>query len=101
MPTAGPPPKAAEGQGLHGLVKSYNGAKGFGFIAAPDVQGDVYFKGDGGDFGEGMPVSFYVKWTPDGKPQARGVVPGLQSGQTCVGTVRSYNPNKGYGFLAL
>ena len=32
--------------GLSGTVKSWNGAKGFGFIMCPTVQGDVMFGRD-------------------------------------------------------
>merc|ERR1719361_1906750 len=39
--------------------------------------------------------------TPDGKPQARGVVRGLAEGQSCLGTVKSFNVGKGYGFIAV
>jgi len=60
-----------------GQVKSYNQMKGFGFIVAPTVQGDVWFRSMGlpedlQQLGGGLPgiqVSFDLMFAADGKPQ--------------------------------
>uniref|UniRef100_A0A7S2NUC7 CSD domain-containing protein n=1 Tax=Zooxanthella nutricula TaxID=1333877 RepID=A0A7S2NUC7_9DINO len=68
---------APEGATCTGTVRTYNAAKGFGFIGSPNVTtGDVYFKGDKvpphlqGVPLEGHQVQFLVRYTPDGKAQA-------------------------------
>lgn len=94
-------PAANDSKGTVGTVKSYNEAKGYGFLSSPSMPGgDVYFKGQPGEvYEQGSWWAFNVQWTPDGKPQARNVVPGLEEGQTYTGTVRSFVPRKGYGFI--
>jgi len=84
---------------MHGMVKSYDDNKGFGFILAPEVGRDIYFQGHGTSFSSGENVSFYLTFTPDGKPQARGVVQGYTEGESCQGEVKSYNRKNGFGFL--
>mmetsp|Transcript_107531 Transcript_107531/g.303983 ORF Transcript_107531/g.303983 Transcript_107531/m.303983 type:complete len:376 (+) Transcript_107531:65-1192(+) len=63
-----------------GAVKSYNAAKGFGFVECAAVIGDVYFQRaalpgpaqQNKDLA-GQPVSFELKHTADGKPQAANI----------------------------
>jgi len=97
----GGPGNVKEGDGMHGIVKSFNAEKGWGFIGAPGCPTDVYFKGEGGQWEAGANVSFTAHVTQDGKVQGRDVHEGLQEGQTMVGTVKSYNQAKGYGFLVV
>jgi cold shock CspA family protein len=93
---------AGEGQGVQGTVKSYNAAKGFGFIVSLKVQGDVYFKGEPDvSYEVGQELQFNLHYTPDGKAQARNVSPGLAEGQTVIGTVKSFNWAKGFGFISV
>mmetsp|Transcript_29423 Transcript_29423/g.47009 ORF Transcript_29423/g.47009 Transcript_29423/m.47009 type:complete len:444 (-) Transcript_29423:172-1503(-) len=98
-------PKGAGGKGggngqtASGNVVSFNPAKGWGFIQSPSVMGDIYFKAEGGDFSPGAPVSFVLNYTIDGKPQAANVSSAPSSGQHIVGTIKSFFPDKGYGFL--
>lgn len=86
---------------LHGIIKSYDDGRGFGFINAPEVPRDIYFKGQGESYTAGMSVAFYLNWAPDGKPQARGVVASFGEGDTSMGTIKSYSSNKGYGFISV
>merc|ERR1712087_974175 len=76
------PSKVSEGQGMQGIVLSFNPGKGFGFIRCANASGDVYFKDNTGKFVEGAPISFHVRITPDGKLRARDVSPGLAAGET-------------------
>lgn len=84
---------------LHGVVKNYDDGRGFGFINTPEVPVDVYFKGQGLSFSAGDRVSFYLNYTQDGKPQGRAVSLGFEDGESCQGTVKSYNSAKGFGFV--
>jgi len=84
---------------MFGMVKSYNDAKGFGFINTPQIPADIYFKGMGQSFSQGQTVSFYLNLTPDGKAQARNVSMGLSEGEMAMGSVKSYNAAKGFGFI--
>mmetsp|Transcript_34378 Transcript_34378/g.78339 ORF Transcript_34378/g.78339 Transcript_34378/m.78339 type:complete len:413 (+) Transcript_34378:51-1289(+) len=104
MHRSGPPAgmfkaPANEKAGLTGKVKAYFAEKGFGFITSPAHPQDIYFKGGGGMYEAGMPVTFTMTITQDGKPQAKQIAAGLEEGQTLEGTVRSYSPGTGYGFI--
>lgn len=91
----------SDGQGLQGRVKTFNSQKGFGFITCSSCPADVYFKSEGRMFSEGVEVAFYLKVMPDGKLQARGVTGALLDGQSCIGTVKSYNAKNGFGFISM
>merc|ERR1719245_1071077 len=82
--------------GMQGIVISYNGAKGYGFIKS--ARGDVYFKAQG-NFQPGMAIAFNLRQNRDGKLSAVDPKPGLASGQTYTGTVKAFNASKGFGFL--
>eukprot|EP00931_Biecheleriopsis_adriatica_P016197 TRINITY_DN12011_c0_g1_i1.p1 TRINITY_DN12011_c0_g1~~TRINITY_DN12011_c0_g1_i1.p1 ORF type:complete len:410 (+),score=71.38 TRINITY_DN12011_c0_g1_i1:114-1343(+) len=110
-----PPPLQlpASDQFFFGAVKGYNEEKGWGHIIC-----DAAFKAFGkevfllksalnGSVAEaGMLVGFQVKMSPKG-PQAQNlaVLPAGsfdfdgQVGQRYIGTVKSYNPEKGWGFI--
>lgn len=96
-----PQSKVAEGQGMQGIVLSFNPVKGFGFIRCAKAGGDVYFKDNTGNLLEGAPVCFTLKIMPDGKLQARDVSPGLAANETYSGTISSYSARHGWGFIAV
>lgn len=85
----------------HGVVKSYFPDKGYGFINAQGVLGDIYFQSDGVPYDKGMAVSFYLATKPDGRMSARAVAPGLASGEMSVGSVMSFSMKKGFGFISV
>lgn len=91
--------RPATGTTMSGIVKSFNLARGWGFITAPGCAGDVYFKCNDSSIADGMQVEFTVTTTQDGKVQGKDVTPGLPEGSQVTGTVKSYNPQKGFGFL--
>merc|ERR1719394_920458 len=72
----------AGGDVVVGSIRSYNDAKGYGFITSPDCSQDIYFKRDhlpaelqglhGNDV-TGAQVRAMIRVTPDGKPQAEEV----------------------------
>mmetsp|Transcript_67491 Transcript_67491/g.137386 ORF Transcript_67491/g.137386 Transcript_67491/m.137386 type:complete len:282 (+) Transcript_67491:2-847(+) len=70
---------AKGGDSLEGVIKSYNPAKGFGFIGCDATGCDVYFKGSNvppeyqAQPLQGASVLFQVIYMPDGKPQAQTV----------------------------
>jgi len=103
MPQAmmGGPPGVSEGQGMNGIVKSFSPENGYGFISAHGCPSDIYFKDETDQFTAGSAVSFTVHITPNGKVQGVDVQPGLKTGQELVGTVKSYNKEKGYGFIVV
>lgn len=90
-----------DGTSMVGTVKSFDPAKGFGFISAPNFPPDIYFKPDSEEVTKGQQVTFTIKWSPQGKPQAREVTAPMGEGDSYVGSVRRYNPNKGFGFLSV
>ncbi|CAE7644367.1 PPR4, partial [Symbiodinium sp. CCMP2456] len=105
-PTMAAPPAAMghtipEGTSMVGSVKTFDPAKGYGFISAPNFPVDIYFKPELEPVAVGQQVTFTIHWTPQGKPQAREVTSPMQAGEFLSGTVRRYNPNKGFGFLAV
>lgn len=90
----------SDGQGAQGTVKTFNSEKGFGFISCPKSSEDLYFKSQEA-IAVGMELAFTVKVMPDGKQQARDLVAALSEGQTAVGTVKTYNGGKGFGFIRI
>jgi len=91
-----------DGQGMQGTVKFYNSAKGYGFIKCSKAPADLYFKDTKGmNPVQDMTVAFTLRIMPDGTPQAHDVTTGLEDNQQCIGTVRWYNNNKGFGFIAV
>eukprot|EP00933_Yihiella_yeosuensis_P014395 TRINITY_DN1292_c1_g1_i1.p1 TRINITY_DN1292_c1_g1~~TRINITY_DN1292_c1_g1_i1.p1 ORF type:complete len:311 (-),score=99.09 TRINITY_DN1292_c1_g1_i1:175-1107(-) len=71
------------GKRSNGMIKSFNGAKGFGFISAQGVPGDIFFLLTGlpeacrnmhGNELQGKNVSFEIATTPDGKVRAQDVM---------------------------
>jgi cold shock CspA family protein len=83
-----------------GVVKNFNLQKGFGFITSPNAPGDVYFKSDV-PIDAGTNVSFGLRMTPDGKPQANNVTATLTEGSQVLGSIKSFNALKGFGFITV
>jgi len=108
---------------LTGAVKNFGAEKGFGFLTSAVVEGDIYFQGrflphdmmeahnNGIDL-RGIPVSFELTRSADGKPQARNITAiggGIQAaaqaaqalgaGQNHQGQVKSFSEVKGFGFI--
>lgn len=94
---------------MQGKVKSWNGAKGFGFIACPMLPGtDVFFAKEmlpdemkqlHGRFLENRPVTFSSQAGPDGRQKATAVQVGLVEGMPLAGQIKSFSSKNGYGFL--
>jgi len=89
-----------QGQGAQGIVIAYNSGKGYGFLKCGKADSDVYFKSQDA-YQEGTIVSFMLKINKDGKPSAINLQPGISSGQTYTGTVKTFLENKGYGFISI
>ncbi|CAE8593434.1 unnamed protein product [Polarella glacialis] len=94
--------------GISGVVKSWNGSKGFGFIQHPEFPGDIFFgrgelpedlKGVQGKFLDGRPVVFDAAPNPDGKYKATAVAVPFIEGKGIAGKIKTYNPMKRYGFI--
>eukprot|EP00933_Yihiella_yeosuensis_P064199 TRINITY_DN6755_c0_g1_i1.p1 TRINITY_DN6755_c0_g1~~TRINITY_DN6755_c0_g1_i1.p1 ORF type:complete len:509 (-),score=119.67 TRINITY_DN6755_c0_g1_i1:216-1679(-) len=96
-----PPMVGADGASMVGTVKSFDAEKGYGFITAPNFQGDIYFKPDSSGWTKDQKVTFFLKYAQNGKPQARDVAGALEEGQFVVGEVKRYNPSKGFGFFGV
>jgi len=66
------------GERVEGVVRWYESQKAFGFVRTPGIDVDIYFKDSDRTLApvEGMKVTFVLKKTPDGKPQARDVIRG-------------------------
>mmetsp|Transcript_24578 Transcript_24578/g.39449 ORF Transcript_24578/g.39449 Transcript_24578/m.39449 type:complete len:249 (+) Transcript_24578:61-807(+) len=71
-----PPP--AYGERVEGIVRWYESQKAFGFVRTPGIDVDIYFKDPDRTLApvEGMKVTFVLRKTPDGKPQARDIIRG-------------------------
>jgi CspA family cold shock protein len=93
-----------------GTVRWFDPERGFGFLAPQDGSADLFVHaseivGDGGTrlLREGQAVEFDVG-EGDRGPQARGVriTGAVAAGATLglLGTVKWYEPNKGYGFAS-
>lgn len=72
------PPDPVNGQRVEGVVRWYESQKAFGFVRTPGIDKDIYFKDQDRSLApvEGMRVTFILKITPDGKPQARNMMRG-------------------------
>lgn len=98
------------GVGLAGVVKSWNSAKGYGFINSEGlgIEGDVLFTWQElppdaqevrGSFLQGRPVTFEAEERPDGRVKATSVQIIAVEGQPVAGSIKSYNEKNGYGFV--
>merc|ERR1712183_758521 len=67
---------------IHGIIKSFNAGKGFGFISSDACPGDMFFmksdvQGDAASFmSPGMPVSCQIQQGPDGRMRAINITVG-------------------------
>jgi len=93
------PSQGAEGSSMTGSVKNYDVNKGYGFLNSPGFPADIYFKSQE-PLQQGQQVAFTLRYTKDGKPQANNLSPCMQGGEVLVGMIRSYNDQKGYGFIS-
>lgn len=93
---------------VFGIIKSYSGTKGFGFISSEAVNGDVYFtknelpldiREDKDAFIRGRSVAFQPYLGTDGRTRAGSVELVIQDGEPLIGTVKSYSEKNGYGFI--
>merc|ERR1712037_76935 len=82
-PKTGPVPTMSTGNRKKGMIKSFNTGKGFGFLSAPGVPGDVFFMRS--ELPEqsqedrnlsGQTVSFELTQTMDGKSRAASITLG-------------------------
>lgn len=119
-PAKAPPDQQKLGEHM-GVIKSYNSDKGFGFIACDALKeehkGDVFLSQKHvGDFQAGSAVKF-TAYLVDGKLQGRnledatgqvgpqqgaGGKPGGSAEEDIgdfIGTIKSYNSDKGFGFI--
>mmetsp|Transcript_44417 Transcript_44417/g.96547 ORF Transcript_44417/g.96547 Transcript_44417/m.96547 type:complete len:740 (+) Transcript_44417:198-2417(+) len=88
-----------------GFVKLIDLDKGFGFIRCPEVYelyGSDIFLADKQLKGltVGTAVSFSVRVNKRGQPQAVDVTQDAEDESTWVGTIKSFDPSKGYGFIS-
>lgn len=99
---AAPQQQSAEGKVLVGTVKTFIPDKGYGFITTPDLSGDIYFKGDGElVLDKGAQVCFILQFATDGKARANSVQLAIAKGEQLVGSIVSFNSQKGFGFFAV
>lgn len=98
----------AAGSTVAGVVKSYHGLKGYGFITSEEVEGDIFFTRNelpadvrevGGKFLEGRPVQFEGTQGPDGRAKATTVLLPPADGLSFPGQIKSYSERNGYGFI--
>merc|ERR1712003_139940 len=80
---SGPVPTMSTGNRLKGMIKSFNTGKGFGFVSAAGVPGDIFFmKSDLPQQSQedrnlsGQAVSFELTQTMDGKSRAASITLG-------------------------
>lgn len=94
--------------GTTGTIKSYNGLKGFGFITADGVSGDVMFTRQvlpsdalsvHGKFLEGRQVAFVLEQKPDGRLGANSLQIPAVEGKELMGSVKNFSDRNGYGFI--
>merc|ERR1712013_484048 len=80
---SGPVPTMSTGNRMKGMIKSFNTGKGFGFLSAPGVPGDIFFMAS--DLPQqsqedrnlsGQAVSFELTQTMDGKSRAASITLG-------------------------
>jgi len=103
---------AAEGMqasDLSGIVRSYNGSKGFGFITGQGIFSDVMFSRHElpedarevrGKFLEGRQVVFDAVISHDGRAKSTGLIIPNSDGVFLPGMVKSYSEKNGYGFIS-
>jgi len=96
---------------ISGVVKSYSASRGWGFIQSEHVTDDVYFQrmdlpeelqtetDDGFLRIDGRPVSCDLHYQKDGKPRGKNVCFIVSEGEDVMGVVKSYNDQKGFGFV--
>ncbi|CAE8678378.1 unnamed protein product [Polarella glacialis] len=94
--------------GLSGVVKSWNGSKGFGFITCDSLAGDVLFartempqdvKEVRGKFLEGRPCVFDAQQQADGRFKATNLALPYVEGKSLAGQIKSFSEKHGYGFI--
>jgi len=99
-------PKAS---GYTGVVKSWNGVKGFGFITSEKIHGDVMFlrtdlPSDATEvrdkFLNGKSVTFDAASGPDGRARASNVQISAAEGELMAGSIKSFSERHGYGFIS-
>lgn len=97
---------------MTGKMKSFSYKSGYGFIHdVPGAPADIYVGKDqlpiewqlSDQRLDGQEVMFDVQHMMDGKMHAKNVVATTAplGGQTVSGTVKTYNPHKGYGFFVV
>jgi len=98
-----------QAQDLGGVVRSYNGSKGFGFITGEGPYNDVMFSRHElpedarevrGKFLEGRHVVFDANIAQDGRAKATRLSIPSSEGVFLPGMVKSYSEKNGYGFLS-
>jgi len=110
-PSSAPLPQIQDTAGTQylGIVKTYHGKKGFGFITADGFDGDVLFsrnelpddaKEVRGNFIEGRSVTFAAEAGPDGRCKATSMLIPAEDGKCVPGVIKSYSPNHDYGFVS-
>mmetsp|Transcript_81609 Transcript_81609/g.147410 ORF Transcript_81609/g.147410 Transcript_81609/m.147410 type:complete len:107 (+) Transcript_81609:1-321(+) len=76
------PEESPTGRFVAGMIKSYNGLKGFGFISSAGIPGDVFFMKSAmpedaqslqGKDVQGKTVNFEIVKTSDGKVRGQNV----------------------------
>merc|ERR1712032_1704804 len=98
----------AKSSGYSGMVKSWNGVKGFGFISSDQIHGDVMFlrtdlpadtKEVREKFLSGKSVTFNAASGPDGRARASNVQISAADGDFMAGEIKSFSEKHGYGFI--
>jgi cold shock CspA family protein len=91
-----------------GIVKSWNGSKGYGFLSSQQINGDIMFlrshlptdaKEVRGKFLEGKTVNFDLTTGPDGRAQGANIQITAVEGDFVAGEVKTYSERHGYGFI--
>jgi CspA family cold shock protein len=115
----GPPRPAATGPVVDAVVKWFNPEKGFGFVELADGTGDAFLhiavleasgrksvaagakvKARVGQGQKGPQVTEVLRPGPLG-PRPQRAAPDLSNAVEMSGTVKWYNPDKGFGFIAI
>lgn len=93
---------------MQGVVKSWNGEKGYGFISCDMLTGDVMFSRNDlpidikevrGKFLDGRPVVFDAQQGPDGRYKATSMVVPYVEGKSLAGQIKIFFNEKGFGFI--
>jgi len=91
-----------------GVVKSYNGEKGYGFLTATGFPGDLMFMRTDlpadarevrGKFIDGRTVHFTQSPSADGKLKASDLTIIAAEGDFMAGSIKSFSQRHGYGFI--